>query len=200
MSPDSIVAFCLFAFVASITPGPNNLMLLASGMNYGFRASIPHMMGVGFGFFVMLVAVGSGLSQVFVRYPLTYSVMKWLGASYLLYLAWGMATSGEPFHSRPNGEGRPMRFLGAAAFQWVNPKAWVMAVGAFSIYVPTAPSYLLISMVSTIFTAINVPCLSAWVLFGTSLRKFLHVPTYRRIFNVSMAVALVASLAPLIAS
>ncbi len=124
-----LVAFVLFAFVSSITPGPNNTMLLSSGVNFGFNRTVPHMLGISCGFAVMVLAVGLGLGAVFKAYPLLYTVLRYAGAAYLLYLAYKIATSG-PVRDTGGQEGRPMSFLAAAAFQWVNPKAWVMAIGA----------------------------------------------------------------------
>jgi threonine/homoserine/homoserine lactone efflux protein len=199
MSPEVILAFCVFAFVASVTPGPNNLMLLASGMNYGFRASIPHILGVSGGFFVLVVSVGLGLGEVFTRYPQSYTVMKWAGAIYMLYLAWRIATSGTPSaDAADKNTGKPLGFLGAAMFQWVNPKAWVMAAGAFSTYIPAAPSTSLVVAISALFATINIPCISGWTVFGARLSQWLREPRYARAFNVGMAVLLVVSLVPML--
>lgn len=135
LSPDLLLAFALFALVTSITPGPNNTMLLASGVNFGFNRSIPHILGISCGFFVLVLAVGLGLGAVFEAYPVLYSVLRYVGAAYLLYLAWKIARSG-PMSETEQGQGKPISYWGAAAFQWVNPKAWVMAVGAISTYTP----------------------------------------------------------------
>jgi threonine/homoserine/homoserine lactone efflux protein len=195
---DMVAAFSLFAFVSSITPGPNNLMLLASGMNFGFRASIPHMLGISTGFLVMLLAVGFGLGEVFARHPMTYTVMKWAGSVYLVYLAWRIANAGVVADPREGAaKGAPLSFMGAALFQWVNPKAWVMAVSAFSIYIPPASGWVMSVALSTLFAAINLPCVSCWTLFGSRLRRWLKDPRHARVFNVAMAVLLVASLIPI---
>lgn len=199
MSLEVILAFCMFAFVASVTPGPNNLMLLASGMNYGFRASIPHILGVSCGFFILVVSVGLGLGAVFTRYPLAHAVLKWAGAIYMLYLAWRIATSGTPSAETASvTRGKPIGFLGAAMFQWVNPKAWVMAAGAFATYIPAAPSASLVVAIAALFATINIPCISGWAVFGTRLRRWLREPRYARAFNVGMAVLLVVSLVPML--
>ena len=199
MSPEVIFAFCVFAFVASVTPGPNNLMLLASGMNFGFRASIPHILGVSCGFFALVVSVGLGLGEVFTRYPQAHVVMKWAGAIYLLYLAWRIAISGAPStEDSAATRGRPVGFVGAVMFQWVNPKAWVMAAGAFATYIPAAPSAALVVAIAALFATINIPCISGWAVFGARLRRWLREPRYARAFNVGMAVLLVASLVPML--
>lgn len=195
---DAIAAFSLFAFVSSITPGPNNLMLLASGMNFGFRASIPHMLGISCGFLVLLLAVGFGLGEVFARHPVAYTVMKWAGTAYLLYLAWRIANAGavaDPLEGTTKGT--PLSLMGAALFQWVNPKAWVMAVSAYSIYLPPASGGALIVALAVLFAVINLPCVSCWTLFGSRLRRWLKDPRYARVFNIVMAVLLVASLVPI---
>ncbi len=195
---DIIAAFGLFAFVTSITPGPNNLMLLASGMNHGFRATIPHMLGISCGFLLMLLAVGFGLGEVFARHPVIYSVMKWAGTVYLIYLAWRIANAGALTKAGAGNAHRgPLGVMGAALFQWVNPKAWVMAVSAFSIYVPPASGWTVNTAMSIFFAAVNLPCVSCWALFGSRLRRWLGEPRRARRFNIAMALLLVASLIPI---
>lgn len=198
MPPEAFIALCVFAFVSSITPGPNNLMLLASGMNFGFRATIPHMLGICGGFSVMLVAVGFGLGAVFARFPMSYTVMQWAGAAYLLYLAWRIANAGVVRADDKAAKGVPLGFFGAAAFQWVNPKAWAMAVSAFSIYVHAPVGWALVLGVSALFAAINLPCVSSWAWFGSGLRQWLREPRYARAFNIAMALLLLATLLPMV--
>jgi threonine/homoserine/homoserine lactone efflux protein len=196
MTADLFMALVAFAFVTSVTPGPNNLMLLASGVNHGFVRSLPHMLGVGLGFGFMIVTVGLGLSQVFAAYPVLYTALRAAGAAYMLYLAWKIVRSGPVGEGKSSG--RPMTFLGAAAFQWVNPKAWIMAVSAIATY--TLPQNYLwtLLLVSLVFVAVNIPSIASWVAFGTGLRRFLNDPRYLRIFNITMAVLLVVSLAPIL--
>jgi threonine/homoserine/homoserine lactone efflux protein len=199
MTIDILVAFALFAFVSSITPGPNNLMLLASGMNFGFRASVPHMLGISGGFFILLLAVGFGLGEVFARQPITYAVMKWAGAIYLVYLAWRIANAGAVADPEEGAiKPTPLGFTGAALFQWVNPKAWVMAASTFSIYLPPNSGWALGVAFAALFTAINLPCVSCWTLFGSRLKRWLKDPRYARVFNIVMAVLLLASLVPIL--
>ncbi len=199
MSIDLLLAFSLFAFVTSVTPGPNNIMLLASGVNFGFRASLPHILGISSGFLVMVVAVGLGLTEVFARYPLTYTAMRWVGVAYLLYLAWNIARSGAPGEAGAGSPvGRPLGFWGAAAFQWVNPKAWIMAVGAFSTYVPPASSVAIIVGIAVLFALINAPSVSLWAAFGARTRHLFKRPRFQRAFNYVMAALLLASLLPLL--
>ena len=199
MPLDTLFAFSMFALVTSITPGPNNFMLLASGVNFGVRLSVPHMLGISSGFFVMVLAVGLGLAKVFSQFPWLYDVLKWVGAIYMLYLAWGIATSGPPEDTSSNTcLAKPMSFWGAAAFQWVNPKAWIMAVGAFSTYVPASSGLIVIATVATLFAIINLPSVGVWALFGSKLRHVLKVRRTLLAFNYCMAGLLVLSLYPLL--
>ena len=196
MTLDLFFALVVFAIVTSVTPGPNNLMLLASGVNYGFRRSLPHMLGIAGGFTLMVVVVGLGLAQVFVAYPVLYQTLRYGGGLYMLWLAWRIANSG------PVGEGKagakPMTFVQAALFQWVNPKAWVMVVSAIFTYTPGTGSLWPILLVAGTFGAIILPTVSVWTLFGTALRLLLENPKTLRAINISMAVLLVASMAPLL--
>ena len=194
MTPSLVAALALFAFVASITPGPNNMMLLASGANFGFRRSVPHMLGVSVGFGPMVVAVGWGLGGLFALAPWLYDVLRWAGAAYMVYLAWRIATTEGLKAGAADGE--PMTFLQAAAFQWVNPKAWAMALGAVTAYAPTAGYVFNVVAVAVIFTLINGPCVASWAGFGQGLRRFLDRPTALRTFNIAMALLLLASLIP----
>jgi len=199
MPQDTLVAFSMFALVTSITPGPNNFMLLASGVNFGFRPSVPHMLGISSGFLVMVLAVGLGLAEVFSHFPWIYDVLKWVGAIYMLYLAWCIATSGSLDEKNSDDRpAKPMSFLGAAAFQWVNPKAWIMAVGAFSTYVPASSGLVAVAGVAVLFAVINLPSVGVWALFGSGLRHVLQVRRNLLVFNYSMAGLLVASLYPLL--
>lgn len=196
MSSEVFLALVAFCFVSSITPGPNNLMLLASGVNFGFRRSIPHMLGVGSGFSVLLLCVGAGLGQLIEWSPLLYMALKFAGAAYLLYLAWRIANSG-PLEAR-DAAARPMSFFQAAAFQWVNPKAWVMAVSAMAIYASAENHLASVLLVTAIFAVVNVPSISVWCGLGNGLREFLASPIRLRVFNFTMAGLLVLSLWPML--
>ena len=170
-------------------------MLMASGANFGFRRTIPHMLGVGLGFVFMVILVGLGLVQVFDAFPVSYTVLKVVSVIYLLYLAWKIANAG-PAEAKGSG-GTPMTFLQAAAFQWVNPKAWAMALTAISAYTPdqTIPAILLVGVV---FGAINLPSVGSWTLLGQQMARFLTNPRRLTQFNWLMAILLVASLYPVI--
>jgi threonine/homoserine/homoserine lactone efflux protein len=197
LSLDLLLGFALFALVTSITPGPNNTMLLASGVNFGFNRTIPHMLGITCGFFVLVVAVGFGLGAVFQTYPLLYTILRYVGAAYLLYLAWKIAHSG-PVSDSEQSEGKPISYLGAAAFQWVNPKAWIMAIGAISTYTPMQGYFTNVIVIAAVFALINLPSVSVWAACGTLLRNVLKDRRWLRLFNWGMAALLVVSLYPLL--
>lgn len=196
MTIDLFIALVTFAFVSSITPGPNNLMLLASGVNFGFRRTIPHMLGIGIGFVFMIVVIGLGLRKLFELYPVIYTVLRVVGGLYMLWLAWKIANLG------PVGEGRsagkPMSFIQAAVFQWVNPKAWFLAVTAIATYTLSGQYVWSVLLVGFTFGAVNLPSVSTWALFGTALKHVLNYPRVLRAFNVTMAALLVASLAAML--
>jgi threonine/homoserine/homoserine lactone efflux protein len=191
-------AMAMFAFVTSVTPGPNNMMLLASGVNFGVKRTLPHWLGVSLGHFVMLLLVGAGLESLLQAYPFVYQVMKGVGFVYLLYLAWGVARSGAPERNDDEAT-QPINFLGAAAFQWVNPKAWIMAIGYFSNYMPTDASLTFVVLTCMMFSAINFPSVGLWVWLGAKLERYLQQDNWRRAFNGTMAVLLIASMVPVLA-
>lgn len=191
-----ILSFSAFAFVSSITPGPNNLMLMASGANFGFRATAPHFLGIQVGFFVMVVLVGLGLAGLFAAFPWLYDVLRWGGALYLLYLAYKIATADGLGAGASSA--RPQTFFQAVAFQWVNPKAWTMAVVSLTAFTPTDQPIVNVMVIAVLFLIVGLPCSVVWMAFGVGLKRFLDQPRALRIFNVTMAVLLVASLYPLV--
>ncbi|SHJ48653.1 Threonine/homoserine/homoserine lactone efflux protein [Shimia gijangensis] len=195
MTFDVLSALAAFSFVSSITPGPNNLMLMASGANFGFRRTIPHMLGIGIGFTIMVVLVGIGLMQVFDQLPATYLILKVFSVTYLLWLAWKIGNAGAP--DRAGQVGTPMTFVQAALFQWVNPKAWTMALTAITLYAPDR-SLTAVLLVAGIFGAINLPSVSVWTLLGQQMRRLLKRPRLLIAFNWTMATLLVASLYPVL--
>ena len=197
LSLDLLLGFALFALVTSITPGPNNTMLLASGVNFGFNRTIPHMLGITCGFFILVLAVGFGLGAVFQSYPVLYNVLRVVGATYLLYLAWKIAHSG-PVSDSADGQAKPISYLGAAAFQWVNPKAWIMAIGAISTYTPLQGYFTNVIVIAGVFALINLPSVGVWVVCGSLLRNVLRDRRWLRLFNWGMALLLVASLYPML--
>jgi threonine/homoserine/homoserine lactone efflux protein len=197
MSADVFLALLAFAFVSSITPGPNNIMLLSSGVNFGFRRTLPHMLGIGAGFVLLLLAVGFGLGAVLTAFPQLHTALKIAGGAYLLYLAWRIAMS-RSMTTKEGETARPMTFLEATAFQWVNPKAWVMAVTAMAVYTSPEAPFLTVILVAVAFGIVNLPSVSVWAAFGTALRGFLSDPARLKWFNISMGLLLVASLWPML--
>ncbi|WP_375173980.1 LysE family translocator [Pseudooceanicola sp.] len=196
MSPDLLFALFAFCLVSTVTPGPNNLMVMASGANFGYRRTLPHMLGIAIGFAVMTLLVGVGLIQVFDRFPVVHQILTVVSVAYLLFLAWKIAHAAPP-DGDAAARGRPFSFLQAAAFQWVNPKAWTMALTAITVYAADR-SVLAILLVAVMFAAVCVPCLSVWTLLGQEMRRLLTNPARLRAFNWTMAALLVASLVPVV--
>jgi len=195
MATELLWALVLYAFVASITPGPNNLMLMASGANFGFRRTIPHMLGIGIGFTLMVFLVGIGLMGVFDTVPYSYDILKVASVIYLVWLAWKVANSGEA--KNEGGAATPITFVQAALFQWVNPKAWSMALTAITLYAPDR-SFESVVAVAIVFGAVNLPCVSSWTVLGQQMRLFLTNPARLRAFNYTMAALLIATLVPVL--
>jgi threonine/homoserine/homoserine lactone efflux protein len=185
-----------FAVATSVTPGPNNIMLTASGANFGFRRTVPHMLGVAIGFTIMVLAIGLGLSGIFERFPVIHQVLRYGGAAYLLYLAYRIGTAAPTARDAAQPPGRPLGFLQAALFQWVNPKGWMMAVGAISTYTTVGGDLVLESvMIALIFGAIGLPSVALWAALGVAIGRLLQARWALRAFNIAMALLLVASLA-----
>ena len=229
MTPEQWWGAALFMLVSSITPGPNNTMLMASGVHFGYRRTLAHLMGVQLGFGFMLIAVGLGLHAVLAQFPAFYDVVRFAGGAYMVWMAWSLASArpavqmqGDIAHSEPKvpalqaasvhaahprrqalegaqDEARPLGFWGAVLFQWVNPKAWVMAVTIMSAYVPPGAGLLHIAPLGLMFAVLGFPCSSVWVGFGSALRSYLQDAFRMRVFNCSMAAALLASLYPMLA-
>lgn len=195
MTQDILTALLSFALVTSVTPGPNNLMLMASGTNFGFRRTVPHMLGIGIGYPFMVFLVGVGVFRVFDLWPLTYTLLRIVSIVYLLYLAWGIANAAPP--DRVETRARPLTFLQAASFQWVNPKAWSMALAAVSLYAPGRELGAILWVVG-VYMAMSVISTTGWTVLGQQLRRFLNNPRRLRMFNIVMAVILLATLVPVL--
>lgn len=203
MTADFFLAIFLFCFASCATPGPNNLMLLASGVNFGFKRTLPHMMGINFGFGVMVFLVGLGLAKLFDIYPALHAVMKWGSIAFMLYLSWkiAMATAPQANTDEASKAAVPMRWWQAAMFQWINPKGWAMGLAAISAYVPEqhgSASMPHLVVLALMFIVVNIPVGMVWTLFGVRLRTWLADDTHRRWFNYGMAGTLVLSLVPMI--
>jgi threonine/homoserine/homoserine lactone efflux protein len=194
MSQSLLIAFIVFAAVMYFTPGPNNVMLLSSGLTHGFRRTLPHIAGITFGMAFMIAAVGLGLGTIFIAYPVLQTILKYAGAAYLIYLAAAIAMSGAP-SAQDVGRG-PMTFWGAAVFQWINVKGWVMVIGTITAYAAIAGFPWNIVIQTVITFVIGAFATVAWALFGSALRPILRSPRAVRAFNVVMALLLLASLYP----
>ncbi|MEM8631362.1 MAG: LysE family translocator [Pseudomonadota bacterium] len=196
MTLELLLALVAFAFTMSITPGPNNLMLMASGANFGFLPTIPHMLGISIGHALMVVLLGLGMVGLFDAYPVLDTVLKVVSVVYLLWLAWKIATAAPV--TEAGAKGSPMTFLQAAAFQWVNPKAWAMALGAITLYAP-GHDFRGVAIVAFVFALTNLPSIGVWTVLGQGLAHILKTPSHLRTFNVVMALLLVGSLWPVLA-
>lgn len=197
ISIEFAISVFLFALSSAITPGPNNVMLMSSGVNFGVKRSLPLVFGVMLGFPAMFVAIGLGLGSVFQRYPLIHEGITIIGVAYLLYLAWKIAGSGRPVHS--DSESRPLTFMQAALFQWVNPKAWIMALGAIAAFTSAGPDInQQVLRIAGIFMMASVPSAWTWLLFGVGLQRMLADDQRRQRFNWFMAALLVLSIIPVV--
>lgn len=197
--PDStafVLPLAMFAFVSSVTPGPNNVMLTASGATFGYRRSVPHMLGICLGVVVMVLLIGAGLGKLFESEPRIYTLLKYLGAAYLIWLAWKIARASSVDQGQSGS--RPFSFLQAAAFQWVNPKAWIMAVGVVATYTPREEFFGNLLLSALVLGLINYPAISIWTLFGSTVGRALRTPQALRAFNWLMAGLLLLSLAPIL--
>jgi threonine/homoserine/homoserine lactone efflux protein len=198
MSHQLLFAFVVFATVMFFTPGPNNIMLLSSGLTYGFRPTIPHIAGITFGFAFMVGTVGLGLGTIFIAYPILQTILKWGGVIYLLYLAAAIAMA-DPVKPEEGGRRKgPMTFMGAAMFQWINAKGWVMVISTITAYAAIAAFPWNIAVQVTISLALGAVSCCTWAMFGSALRPLLSSPRAVRIFNIVMAILLLASLIPVL--
>ena len=196
MTIELFSALLLFATATLFTPGPNNIMLMTSGLTFGFKRTRPHLFGVSLGFGTMALCVGFGLGAVFRAHPLLHTALKIGGTSYLLYLAWKIAHAG-PMQDG-HDKGAPFTFFQAAAYQWVNPKAWSMAVGSMAAFAPRTGYPFNEIIIALVFATLGTVSAGTWTIFGTKLRLLLKTPRALKIFNLTMAVLLVASLYPVL--
>ena len=190
-------ALVLFILSTSGTPGPNNVMILTSGVNHGIKNSIPHVLGVNIGFPVMVICVGLGIMTLFKQWPILHQLIQIIGIIYLCYLAFKIATM--PVNSRLEKDKKPFSFLQAAFFQWVNPKAWVMSVSAVVAFSLTNTSALEnVLIIASFYLVFGLPCSFAWLFVGKWLQNILTHQVYVKRFNISMAVVLLCSLIPML--
>jgi threonine/homoserine/homoserine lactone efflux protein len=195
MSHSLLIALVVFGAVMAFTPGPNNIMVLSSGLTYGFRRSLPHIAGIAIGVSLMVASVGLGLGAIFIAYPVLQTILKYAGIAYLVYLAAVIAMS-EPVTAAPSGQTRPMTFWGAALFQWINAKGWVMVIGTITAYSAIAAYPWNIAIQVALSLILGVLSCTAWTAFGSSLRPVLSSRKAVRAFNIAMAALLLASLIP----
>tara|TARA_R110001583_G_scaffold19176_1_gene75358 strand:- start:312 stop:926 length:615 start_codon:yes stop_codon:yes gene_type:complete len=192
-----LLAILLFAVSTSITPGPNNIMIMTSGLNHGVKNSLPHLLGICFGFPVMVILIGLGIGVFFEIYPLFHEIIKIFGVIYLLYLSWLIAVSSPS--SLESEISKPFSFVQAALFQWVNPKAWIMAAGAVSAYTTSSTDiFIQVIYIALAFFVVSFPSVGVWLIFGAVLKKYLKSPKHQKIFNVTMALLLIASVLPVL--
>lgn len=201
MDIEFLLAVAAFTFAASVTPGPNNLMVMASGANFGIRRTLPHFAGVIIGFQVMIWLVGAGISQLFIAYPASFVIMKIVSAIFLLYIAWKIANAAPLSSDAGEIQGsKPLTFFQAAAFQWVNPKAWAISIATLGAYSIAGETLLSIVIIAVAFLITGIPSVMIWLFLGTQLRRLLSKPWRLRAFNWTCAAILVLSLAPILAS
>lgn len=196
MTYELLTGLVLFAFASSITPGPNNIMLMASGVNFGLRRTLPHMLGVSLGHGAMTLILGMGLLQIFDIIPWLRTALTIVSVAYLLWLAWKVANAAPPKDAKEGTN--PLTFLQAAGFQWVNPKAIYMSIYAQTAYAPESAGWTGAVAVAVIFSLVNLPSVATWVWGGTQVRRWLDGPGRLKAFNWTMAGLLVLSLFPML--
>jgi threonine/homoserine/homoserine lactone efflux protein len=184
---ESLLALASFIFVGSITPGPNNLMLAASGVGFGLKRTIPHMLGVCVGFFVLVLACGLGIGALLMQTPTAATALKVAGSGYLVYLAWMLRGN---FAAEAGGtRTRPMSFSAAVAFQFANPKAWLMGVTAASAFLPSlGGDWAALGLLCLVVCTVNFPCITSWAVLGSTIRSRLNDPRWQRRFSALMVV------------
>jgi threonine/homoserine/homoserine lactone efflux protein len=196
MSIETLTALAIFAIVTSVTPGPNNAMVLASGVHFGFRRTVPHMLGIALGYGFMLAIIGAGVGTAMSISPLVEVGMRLASGAWMVWVAWSLARSSDA--GSDASRLRPMTFIEGALFQWVNPKGWVLALSSMALFTKSGDLIADIAIIVAVYVATCIPSSSIWTAFGVSLRQFLAVPWRLRAFNISMAVLLLASTLPLI--
>lgn len=201
MPLDAILALIGFAFVMSVSPGPSNILLLASGANFGLARTVPLILGISFGFLTMVLGVGLGVARVLEAYPVSSVALRIACTVYILWLAVKMFSHrGSGLSRSDNKIDKPFTFLQAAGLQLVNPKAWTVALIVTVTYLPPEASLSSLALLLTLFAAVNIPAISIWAISGHALRDFLGEENRMNIFNKVMAILLVAAMLPAILS
>jgi threonine/homoserine/homoserine lactone efflux protein len=193
-----LISITSFAFASTMTPGPNNIMLLSSGLTFGYKRTIPHALGVNFGFPIMVICVGLGVGELFEVFPFIYTILKVVGISYLLWMAWHIAnTKGAP--NTEKIKDKPFTFLQAALFQWVNPKAWVAAIASTAAFITDQQiAFMQVMIISCVFFVCAILSTNSWSLGGVLLKRFIQNDRLVQIFNITMAILIVGSILPII--
>lgn len=193
-----ILSITSFGLASTMTPGPNNIMLLSSGLTFGYKRTIPHALGVNFGFPVMVICVGLGVGKLFEAFPFIYAVLKVVGIVYLLWMAWHIANTKGTLNTE-NTNDKPFTFLQAALFQWINPKAWVMAVTSTAAFITDHQiAYIQVMIISIIFFFCALLSTNSWSLGGVVLKRFIQNERIVQIFNITMAFLIVGSIVPFV--
>jgi threonine/homoserine/homoserine lactone efflux protein len=193
-----ILSITSFGLASTMTPGPNNIMLLSSGLTFGYKRTIPHALGVNFGFPVMVLCVGLGIGKLFEVFPFIYTALKVVGIGYLLWMAWHIANTKGSLDTN-NTKDKPFTFLQAALFQWINPKAWVMAVTSTAAFITDHQiAYIQVMIISCIYFFCAILSTNSWAVGGVMLRRFIQKKRFVQIFNITMAILIVGSILPFI--
>ena len=191
-----LLSILSFSSATFFSPGPNNLMLLSSGLTFGYKQTIPHILGIVIGFPLMVVAVGLGVGTLFKLFPLAYTILKIIGTLYLLWMAWKIATSKGKLSSQSK-TAKPFSFIQSALFQWVNPKAWIIAITAISSFTtPNKYVFIQVLIIAFIYFIVAIFSTNLWTLGGFFLKKFIRNEKYLTIFNISMAILILVSVLP----
>lgn len=190
----TLLSFIIYSFVTSITPGPNNIMLISSGITFGFRKSIPHILGIGFGFGLMVTLVGLGIGSILTTSKITYEIVKIIGIVYLLYLAYKIFTTDTVNTNTESNKLKPLSFIQASLFQWVNPKAWIMTMGAVTTYTSSSSDILVFLLIGLIYAIVGIPSVAIWAYIGDKLQRQIKDRKKVKKFNIAMSILLVLSI------
>jgi threonine/homoserine/homoserine lactone efflux protein len=194
-----VISVLTFAFTMAMTPGPNNALFLSSGLTFGYKATIPHIIGVIVGFPLMTLMVGLGLGQIFASYPIILTILKIISILYLLWMAYHMANITGNANDDKNKQDRPLSFLQAVMFQWVNPKAWIMAISSISVFTTSIEyKYQQLLVVTFLYFIVGFVSTNFWTLGGVLLKKFINSAKTVRMINIILAIFMLVSVLPFV--
>ncbi len=198
-SPHLLLPIISFTLVTVLTPGPNNIMLLSSGLTFGYRKTLSHMLGVALGFTLMVICIGFGIGTIFKTFPIVFTILKVLGISYLFWMAWHIANTKGIYETKTNSKNKPLTFIQAATFQWANTKAWIVAITAITSFVTsTKYAFAQVLIIAFIYLISAIIACNFWTLGGIYLKKIIKNEQHLRIFNITMAILLIASILPFV--